>query len=159
MAEKIFEVKSHDLQEFMSKVPHAFVVWGNLTVFLFLVVLALFLNRFQVRDIKKIPVTIAKSPMAKKADGSLEVLLNTYEVSGIEKNQPVILYIKEGRDSNFITVNGEISRISFGLHNQPRISVKVDKSIKQIDAGMIGNLEILVEQRSFIHDLFSSAFK
>lgn len=155
MPTKKYEIKSNDLQELMSKVPHLFIVWGNFFVFIFLFTSLSMLNGFTIYEKKSIPVRIVEISKNGTSADSLRMVLSTHDTKKINISQPIDLHVElEGNKP----ISGRIIKISRNKYYESLLNIVVKKPGHAIETGMIGNAEIVIQETSFISDLINNSF-
>lgn len=151
-----YEIKNIDLQELMGKIPHSFLVWGNMLVLAFLIVSVFVLNSFAIYDKKDMVGRVVRVERRKYSTDSLAIVFGTADAGMAALNQKLFLQIN--KDKSGIKLNGRIIKITRRNGYESEIHTIVGSTQYDLHVGMTCNIEVVLQKNGFIANLAKSAF-
>ena len=141
-----YELRNSDVQKIMRKPPHAFIARGNILILLLLFVAFYFLNKFPLYEKETTHFEIANIYTGTDLKGSVKIvlLLNNGISKNVKQNQAAKLFI------NNMKFNGRVDSIGYTPYKAPVIYFKGSQSGTMLQQGMIGYMEIIIREKTFL---------
>ncbi|WP_205510386.1 hypothetical protein [Longitalea arenae] len=152
MPDNKYEIRNNEVQEIMCKPPHSFIAYGNRVMLFILLVAFYLLNRFPLYMRETTHFQIAGIETAGHENDSvvLVLALNNSISKEVKPDQAAKIAVNNLKFNDKEHMNGKICRIDHTQYNAPVLYVKCDRTAINTKKGMIGNLEIIIKERTFL---------
>jgi hypothetical protein len=157
MPENKYELRNNDLHELMRKAPHLFIVWGYFFVFIFLIASLSLLNRFEITEIKNIPIRVINISRSPSVVDSIRLTLGVHDTNLLSPAQ--VIDLQFSKNSVEKKLKGEIIKIVSRDNFESLLYVVVKKTSSEIKFNMIGNAQVTIQKTTLISDLIDNALK
>jgi hypothetical protein len=152
MANSKYELRSSDAQEIMRKPPRAFIARGNILILSALLVAFYFLNTIPLYKKEAIHCEIAHTnEIINRDDSSIIALsLKVNIPENVKRNQPARLFINNIKVTKDSFLMGRIDSIGYSPSEGPMLFFKCGREGLIVQAGNIGNIEIILKKETLL---------
>lgn len=155
-----YELRNNEVQEIMRKPPHSFVAHGNMGMLAILLVAFYLLNTFPLYERETTHFEISRIDTGNHQNDSIVLVLalNNGISKDVQPDQSAKITVNNLEFNKEDHLDGKIYRIGHTQYNVPVLYVKCGRKALNAQKGMIGNLEIIIKERTFL-SLLTDRFK
>jgi hypothetical protein len=153
MTDNKYQLHNDVVQQIMNNPPHVLITWGNTVILLILGILFFVLNTFRIHE--KATLSIRIGPPAQDRSGThgndLVLLSNMPLPQKVKEGQWARLsIISSVRSTRQSITEGSIHRVTTDQYDAPVIHFSSQEPHFQGQPGMIGTLQIKIDDRSLL---------